>query len=143
MQIDLQPPLSITKITHGDAQLKFEREGNVYWVMFEKDFEGVEDKDRGVLRRCSVVSKNPPGWRDNLGKRRSGTTFYRHHLSGYRCKHLVAQKDHGADEPDRGMQTSVTVPENLVAVSNGRLKKTDHNVAGKKDFSLGSVEPDQ
>lgn len=30
MQIDLQPPLAITKITHGDSQLKFEREGNVY-----------------------------------------------------------------------------------------------------------------
>ncbi|HKY44030.1 MAG TPA: hypothetical protein VJM50_13175, partial [Pyrinomonadaceae bacterium] len=27
MQIDLQPPLAITKITHGQAQLKFEREG--------------------------------------------------------------------------------------------------------------------
>src|SRR5678816_3129730 len=37
MQIDLQPPLAITKITHGDLQLKFEREGNVYWVMFEKE----------------------------------------------------------------------------------------------------------
>jgi hypothetical protein len=37
MHIDLQPPLAITKITHGDAQLKFEREGNVYWVMFETD----------------------------------------------------------------------------------------------------------
>src|ERR1044071_1164546 len=31
MQIDLQPPLAITKITHGAGQLKFEREGNVYW----------------------------------------------------------------------------------------------------------------
>src|SRR5258708_17865209 len=30
------------------------------------------------------------------------------------------------------MQMSVTVPENLVAVSNGRLKKTDHDVAAKK-----------
>jgi hypothetical protein len=29
MQIDLQPPLAITRVTHGDAQLKFEREGNV------------------------------------------------------------------------------------------------------------------
>ena len=29
MQIDLQPPLAITSITHGAAQLKFEREGNV------------------------------------------------------------------------------------------------------------------
>src|ERR1051326_8990983 len=34
MQIDLQPPLAITKVTHGDAALNFEREGNVYWVLF-------------------------------------------------------------------------------------------------------------
>src|ERR1043165_6490604 len=45
MKIDLQPPLAITRVTHGDAQLKFEREGNVYWVMFEKEVpNGVEDK---------------------------------------------------------------------------------------------------
>jgi hypothetical protein len=37
MQIDLQPPLAITKVLHGDAELKFEREGNVYWVTFEKE----------------------------------------------------------------------------------------------------------
>src|SRR5262249_44497221 len=44
MQIVLQPPLAITRITHGDSQLKFEREGNVYWVMFEKELpKGVED----------------------------------------------------------------------------------------------------
>src|SRR6185503_9374438 len=43
MQIDLQPPLAITKVTHGAAQLKFEREGNVYWVMFDKELPaGVE-----------------------------------------------------------------------------------------------------
>src|SRR5688572_9286292 len=45
IQIVLQPPLSITKITHGDSQLKFEREGNVYWVMFGKDIpKGSEDR---------------------------------------------------------------------------------------------------
>ena len=54
MQIDLQPPLAITKITHGDSQLKFEREGNVFWVMFEKELaERRGRQDRGFLRRSS------------------------------------------------------------------------------------------
>ena len=45
MQIDLQPPLAITKIIHGNSQLKFEREGNVYWVSFDKDLsKGAQDK---------------------------------------------------------------------------------------------------
>ncbi|HKP39178.1 MAG TPA: hypothetical protein VJT71_20125 [Pyrinomonadaceae bacterium] len=71
MQIDLQQPLAITKIIHGDSQLKFEREGNVYWVMFEKDIpKGVEDKVEIFYEGVPVVSRNPPlGWRDTLGKR--------------------------------------------------------------------------
>src|SRR5918998_2723219 len=44
MQIDLQPPLSITRIVHGDSLLAFEREGNVYWVSVEREIpQGVED----------------------------------------------------------------------------------------------------
>ena len=75
MQIDLQPPLAITKITHGDSQLKFEREGNVYWVMFEKDIpKGAEDKIEIFYEGVPVVSRNPPWvggitWgRDDLGE---------------------------------------------------------------------------
>ena len=134
VQIDLQPPLAITKITHGAAQLKFEREGNVYWVMFEKDLaQGVEDKIEVFYEGVPVVSKNPPWvggitWgRDDLGQHFIVTT-----CQGIGASIWWPNKDHGADEPDHGMQTSVTVPANLVAVSNGRLKKTDHDVAAKK-----------
>jgi aminopeptidase N len=134
MQIDLQPPLAITKITHGDSQLKFEREGNVFWVMFEKELpKGVEDKIEVFYEGVPVVSKNPPWiggitWgRDDLGEPLIVTT-----CQGIGASIWWPNKDHGADEPDRGMQISVTVPENLIAVSNGRLKNTDHDVAGKK-----------
>jgi len=37
MQIDLQQPLEITKVEHGDKELKYEREGNVYWINFENE----------------------------------------------------------------------------------------------------------
>jgi aminopeptidase N len=134
MQIDLQPPLAITKITHRDSQLKFEREGNVYWVMFEKELpKGAEEKVDIVYEGIPVVSKNPPWvggitWgRDDLGEHFIVTT-----AQGIGASIWWPNKDHGADEPDRGMQIGVTVPENLTAVSNGRLKKTDHDVAGKK-----------
>jgi len=134
MQIDLQPPLAITKIVHGESQLKFEREGNVYWVLFEKELaKGVEDKIEVFYEGIPVVSRNPPWvggitWgRDDLGEHFIVTT-----CQGIGASIWWPNKDHGADEPDRGMQTSVTVPENLVAVSNGRLKKTDHDVAAKK-----------
>src|ERR1044072_9383730 len=134
MQIDLHPTLAITKITHGDSQLKFDREGNVYWVMFEKELaQGVEDKIEVFYEGVPTPSKNPPWvggitWgRDDLGKPFIVTT-----CQGIGASIWWPNKDHGADEPDRGMQISVTVPENLVAVSNGRLKKPSHDVEAKK-----------
>ncbi len=144
MQIDLQPPLSITKITHGNSQLKFEREGNVYLVTLEKDIpKGIEDKVEIFYEGIPVVSKNPPWvggitWgRDDLGEHFIVTT-----CQGIGASIWWPNKDHGSDESDRGMQISVTVPENLIAISNGRLKKTDHNIAGKtKTFHWEVLNP--
>lgn len=134
MQIDLQPPLAITKINHGASQLKFEREGNVYWVTFAKDLpQGVEDKIEIFYEGVPVVSRNPPWvggitWgRDDLGEHFIVTT-----CQGIGASIWWPNKDHGADEPNRGMQISVTVPEQLTAVANGRLKKTDHDAAARK-----------
>jgi len=144
MQIDLQPPLAITKVTHGDAQLKFEREGNVYWVSFDKDVpKGVEDKIEVFYEGVPTASKNPPWvggitWgRDDLGDNFINTT-----CEGIGASIWWPNKDIGSDEPDRGMNITVTVPENLTAVSNGRLKKTDHDVAGKtRTFHWEVVNP--
>ena len=144
MQIDLQPPLAITKVTHGDSQLKFEREGNVYWVSFEKDVpKGVEDKIEVFYEGVPTASKNPPWvggitWgRDDLGDNFINTT-----CEGIGASIWWPNKDHGSDEPDRGMNITVTVPENLTAVSNGRLKKTDHDVAAKtRTFHWEVVNP--
>jgi aminopeptidase N len=144
MQIDLQPPLAITKITHGDSQLKFEREGNVYWVSFEKDVpKGVEDQIEVFYEGVPTASKNPPWvggitWgRDDLGDNFINTT-----CEGIGASIWWPNKDHGSDEPDRGANITVTVPEKLTAVSNGRLKKTDHDVAGKtRTFHWEVVNP--
>lgn len=144
MQIDLQPPLAITKIIHGNSELKFEREGNVFWVSFEKDLpKGVEEKIEVFYEGKPVESRNPPWsggitWgRDDLGEHFITTT-----CQGIGASIWWANKDHGADEPDRGMRISVTVPENLTAVSNGRLKKTDHNTQDKtKTFHWEVVNP--
>ncbi len=144
MQIDLQPPLVITKIIHGDSTLKFEREGHVYWVSFEKDLsKGIEDKIQIFYEGRPVESRNPPWsggitWgRDDLGEHFISTT-----CQGIGASIWWPNKDHGSDEPDRGMRIGVTVPENLVAVSNGRLKKTDHNVADKtKTFHWEVINP--
>jgi aminopeptidase N len=144
MQIDLQPPLAITKVTHGDSQLKFEREGNVYWVTFGKELpKGVEDKVEIFYEGVPVESKNPPWvggitWgRDDLGEHFIVTT-----CQGIGASVWWPNKDHGYDEPDRGMRISVTVPEHLTAVSNGRLRKTEHDAAARtKTFHWEVLNP--
>ena len=144
MQIDLQPPLTVTKITHGNSELKFKREGNIYWVFFERDIaKDVEDKIEVFYEGKPVESRNPPWsggitWgRDDLGEHFITTT-----CQGIGASIWWANKDHGADEPDRGMRISVTVPDNLVAVSNGRLKNTDTNAQNKtKTFHWEVTNP--
>ncbi|HQU85224.1 MAG TPA: M1 family metallopeptidase [Pyrinomonadaceae bacterium] len=133
MQIDLQTPLNMTKITHGGADLKFEREGNVYWVFLDKELaKGVEDSISVYWEGRPTESKNPPWsggitWgRDDLGEHFITTT-----CQGIGASIWWANKDYGADEPDKGMNINITVPENLSAVSNGRLKNVDENKAEK------------
>ncbi|MDH3528342.1 MAG: M1 family metallopeptidase [Acidobacteriota bacterium] len=133
MQIDLQEPLKVTKVLHGKDELKFEREGSVYWVSFPmKLAKGTEDSIHVFYGGTPVESKNPPWsggvtWgRDDLGEHFISTT-----CQGIGASIWWPNKDHGYDEPDRGMQINVTVPEQLSAVSNGRLKRTDHDAGSK------------
>jgi aminopeptidase N len=144
MQIDLQTPLNITKILHGTTELKYEREGNVYWVTFDQEIPaGVEDKIMIYYEGRPTESKNPPWsggvtWgRDDLGNWYISTT-----CEGIGASIWWPNKDIGYDEPDRGMNINLTVPENLVAVSNGRLKGVDSDPANKtKTFHWQVVNP--
>lgn len=144
MQIDLQPPLAITKVAFRDTGLKFEREGNVYWVSFENEIPaGREERIEVFYEGRPVVSTNPPWsggvtWgRDDLGEHFISTT-----CEGIGASIWWPNKDHGYDEPDRGMRINITVPDNLVAVSNGRLMGVDHIVIDKtKTFHWEVVNP--
>ena len=144
MQIDLQAPLNITKITHGASELKFEREGNVFWVTFDPALPaGVEDTIAITYGGRPTEAKNPPwdggvSWgRDDLGNWFINTT-----CEGIGASIWWPNKDIGYDEPDRGMNINVTVPEDLVDVSNGRLKGVDHDAAAKtKTYHWVVVNP--
>ena len=133
MQIDLQQPLNITKITHGGTDLKFEREGNVFWVTFDKEIPaGTTDEIAINYEGHPVEARNPPWtggvqWaHDDLGHWFINTT-----CEGIGASIWWPNKDIGYDEPDSGMNINITVPDDLVAVSNGRLVKTDANTLEK------------
>ncbi len=128
MQIDLQPPLKVTRVVHGDADLKFEREGNVYWVQLdEKIAKDTETKVQVFYEGRPRQSTRPP-WSGGFSWRKDdkGNPFIATTCQGIGASIWWPNKDHGYDEPDRGMDIQVTVPEALTAVANGRLKSMTH-----------------
>ena len=133
MQIDLQPPLKIESVSHNQQPLKFAREGNVYWIDFLKALpvgstETIEIKYGGVPHEAT----NPP-WEGGVvwKKDDQGNPFIATSCQGLGASVWWPCKDHGIDEPDQGMRIRATVPENLKAVSNGRLIKETHSVENK------------
>ncbi len=133
MQIDLQEPLAITKVTHKNSDLKFQRDGNVYLIYLEEELpRDTEDSITVYWEGKPTESKNPP-WSGGVtwGRDDLGDPFIVTTAQGIGASIWWANKDHGADEPDRGMRIDVTVPENLAGVSNGRLKKIEENKAAK------------
>ncbi|MCP3915263.1 MAG: M1 family metallopeptidase [bacterium] len=129
MQVDLQPPLEITRVTRAGRELAFEREGNVYWLTLDRTLRaGVEDQIEVFYEGTPLESENPP-WSggftwdtDELGNPFIATT-----CQGIGASVWWPNKDHGYDEPDRGMDIRVTVPAGLTAVSNGRLQSSEHD----------------
>ena len=124
MQVDLQPPLKIEKITQEGKELDFESKVNAHFVKLEKP-QKVGDFNKIVIH----YSGNPKeavrapwdggfSWaKDNNGK----------HFIATSCQGLGASvwwpnKDHMYDEVD-SMLISVKVPKGLMNVSNGRLRK--------------------
>lgn len=144
MQIDLQQPLKINSIMHGINRLQFEREENVYWVTFDKELPaGVEQKVEIFYEGMPVESRNPP-WSGGITWKRDdlGNWFIMTTCQGIGASIWWPNKDIGYDEPDRGMKINVTVPEDLVGVSNGRLKGIDSNTFNKtKTFRWEVANP--
>jgi aminopeptidase N len=144
MQIDLQPPLAITRVVHGDTEIRFERQGNVYWLQFPAAVtKGTEDRIQVFYEGRPRESRRPP-WSGGFSWLRDekGNPFIATTCQGIGASIWWPNKDHGYDEPDRGMDIRVTVPEGLVAVANGRLQAQQHDPEeGTSAFHWRVVNP--
>ena len=99
MQIDLQSPLNITKVVHNGTDLKYEREGNVFWVTFDREIaQGVEDKVHLFYEGIPKAARNPP-WDGGVtwGRDDLGDWFINRH-SGYSAS-ICGLTGHRYDEP--------------------------------------------
>ena len=123
MQIDLQEPLAINKVTFNNQELVFEREGNVYWVLFPNELIPNQEYIVEVAYGGKPREGSNPPWSGGItwGRDDLGQDFIVTACQGIGASIWWPTKEHMYDEPDRGANIDITVPDPLVAVSNGRL----------------------
>jgi aminopeptidase N len=128
MQIDLQPPMTLIGAEQNGRVLDFSREGNVFWI--EMDEKQETGKVYSIVLSYGGkphVSSRPP-WEGGItwSKDSKGLPFVASSCQGDGASIWWPCKDHMYDEPD-SMLISVTVPSNLMDVSNGRLRSIIKN----------------
>ncbi|MFT4095385.1 MAG: M1 family metallopeptidase [Niabella sp.] len=145
MQIDLQEPMEIEKAEYAgeEAPVDFKREGNVYWLQHTSGLAAGQTKTLRIYYkghpRVAIRAPWDGGWiwtKDSLG--RDWVTVACQGLGAsvwYPCK------DHQSDEPDNGASLTITVPDTLVAVGNGRLRSEIKNNDGTATFTWEVKNP--
>jgi aminopeptidase N len=129
MQIDLQPPMEITYVLENNKELNYKRDGNVYYIQLKKNQQiGAINEITIHFKGAPKISNNPP-WDDGFTweKDNNGTDFIATSCQGGGSSIWWPSKDHMYDEPDQGIELSVTAPKHLISVANGRLIQTKEN----------------
>lgn len=135
MQIDLQEPLFITRIDYKGKDLAFKREGNVYWVSFPQPLPAGTSDIITVFYEGHPVEAIRPPWDGGLTWSRDDQQkpFVATSCQGKGSSVWWPCKDHMYDEPD-SMLIRITAPQELMDVSNGRLRKVDYFHNGKRTW---------
>lgn len=126
LQVDLQPPLTIDKVTQDGKELEVEHIGNAHFVKLKK--EQVEGNFNEIIVHYSghphVAVRAPWDGGFSWAEDDNGNPFVATSCQGLGASIWWPNKDHMYDEVD-SMLISVKAPKGLMDVSNGRLRKVD------------------
>ncbi len=142
MQIDLQEPMEITSVISNGKPLKFNREGNAYFIELKakqkkNDVNYIEIFYEGFPKEAIRAP-----WDGGLSwaKDDNGNHFIATSCQGLGASVWWPNKDHMYDEVD-SMLISVNVPKHLTNVSNGRLRKVTNHKNNTKTFDWFVTNP--
>ncbi len=135
MQIDLQPPMMITRVEQAGVELDVNKEGNAWFITLR------DDQLIGSYHDILVFFKGTPHEAENApwdggvvwNKDDNGKPFISTACQGDGASIWWPCKDHMYDEPD-SMQISITCPDILTAVANGKLVNSFSEHIGEKTF---------
>lgn len=143
--LDLDTPLTVSSVSllaGAEQPLQFERRDNKVWIAFPG-----QQRTGDVVRVKIAYGGKPrvaprPPWVGGFvwAKTAAGETWL-----GVACQVDGADlwfpvKDHPSDEPDK-VSLHFTVPQNLVAASNGRLQSVARNEDGTQTFNWLVSQP--
>ncbi|GAA3740554.1 M1 family metallopeptidase [Flavobacterium ginsengisoli] len=142
MQIDLQQPMNITKVTQNGKELKFERDGNAFFITLNENQKVGDTKE--IIVSFGGVPKEAvrPPWDGGITwqKDKNGKDFIASSCQGLGASVWWPCKDHMYDEVEN-MLISVNVPGDLTDVSNGRLQSIKKQKDGTKTFNWYVANP--
>lgn len=127
MQVDLQPPLQITKITQDGEELQWESMGNAHFVALTKE-QITDDVNEIIVHyegRPHVAQRAPWDGGISWKKDETGRPFVASSCQGIGASIWWPCKDHMADEVD-SLRMTVTSPKGIMNVGNGRLVSICH-----------------
>lgn len=136
MQVDLQEPLQITKVVQDGEALTYRRDGNAFFITLKKKQEtGKAESIEVFYSGKPRLAKRPP-WDGGVqwvpdGK---GNTIISTSCQGLGASVWWPCKDHMYDEPDSTL-ISITVPRNMMDVSNGNLRSLVENSDNTHTFN--------
>lgn len=129
MHIDLYDPMHITAITWKSSPIEFKKVKDTYIITFPEFLK------TGGIETITIhfeghpkISTNPPfdnGWIWATDKK--GRPWISVACEGSGASIWLPCKEVLYDEPDNGISFSITVPDTLTAIANGRLKKKLNN----------------
>ncbi|MBZ4044628.1 M1 family metallopeptidase [Flavobacterium hibisci] len=136
MQIDLQEPMQIYKVTQDGKELKFERDGNAFFIQLVAHQKVQEAKEIIVSFGGKPKEAVNPPWDGGITwkKDKNGKDFIASSCQGLGASVWWPCKDHMYDEVEN-MLISVNVPGDLTDVSNGRLQSVKKEKDGTKTFN--------
>ncbi len=132
LQVDLQAPMELTSITQDGVALDVRQEGNAHFIKLKKkQTKGTTHTLKMGFEGKPRKAKNAP-WDGGFSwkKDEKGRHFIATSNQGIGASVWWPNKDHNYDEVD-SLDMHVTVPKDLVDVSNGRLVGIDSTASTK------------
>lgn len=143
LQLDLQEPLVIDSIVLDNGKtVSFSREGNAWHVDMPSQQKNSQHSLAVFYRGKVHEAKRAPwdgGWiwaKDSLGR-----PWMTVACQGLGASVWFPCKDHQSDEPDKGASLTMTVPDTLMAIGNGRLQSKQNNNDGTTTYTYAVVNP--